>query len=161
MKLILENWRKYLSEESDRVSGALSEKGINTVGDLRKAVKLIRLKDAGGEVGKKAAEALVGMLPGGGTFLAGLGAAKEAGGILKKLYGADDKFKTGTGLDKLNVDDNVSAIVDDPIEVSYLNYLMKEKFADAPDDQSLDDFDATLGLQQYIASKFDKTTVKK
>tara|TARA_R110000796_G_scaffold232313_1_gene350509 strand:+ start:383 stop:838 length:456 start_codon:yes stop_codon:yes gene_type:complete len=151
MKLIMESWRGYLTEE----------KGINTVGELQKAIKLMRLKDAGGEVGKKAAEALIGMLPGGGTAMSIFSGAKDAGDIFKKLYGADDGIKTGTGLDKLNVDDDVSAIVDDPIEVAYLNYLIKDKFADAPPEQSLDDFDATLGLQQFLAGKFDNTTVKK
>ena len=151
MKLIMESWREYLTEE----------KGINTVGELRKAIKLMRLKDAGGEVGKKAAEALLGMLPGGGTAMSIFSGVKDAGEMLKKIYGADDGVKTGTGLDKLNVDDDVSAIVDDPIEVAYLNYLMKDKFADAPPEKSLEDFDATLGLQQFLAGKFDNTTVKK
>ena len=90
----------------------------------------MRAKEAGGEVGKKAAEALVGMFPGGGTAMSIFSGVKDGAGLLKKLYGADDETKTGTGLDKLNVDDDVSKIVDDPVEVGYLNYLIKDKFAD-------------------------------
>jgi len=151
MKSILENWRGYIAEQKE----------INTVGDLRKAIKLMRLKDAGGEVGKRAASALVGMLPGGGTALTLFTSAKDSLDLLKKVYGADDKAKTGTGLDKLNVNDQVSAIVDDPIEVAFLNYLIKDKFVNAPEDQSLEDFDATKGLQRYLIDKFGGTTVKK
>ena len=158
MKDLMENWRGYLAEQEPEV---VSKKGISTVGDLKKAIRYMRAKEAGGDVGKKAAEALVGMIPGGGTAMSIFSGVKDGAGLLKKLYGADDETKTGTGLDKLNVDDDVSKIVDDPIEVGYLNYLIKDKFADAPDDQSLEDFDATLGLQQYLASKFNDTTVKK
>tara|TARA_R110000824_G_scaffold142416_3_gene309453 strand:+ start:161 stop:646 length:486 start_codon:yes stop_codon:yes gene_type:complete len=161
VKLLLENWRGYLAEQEEQAIGTVSEKGINTVGDLKKAIKLMRLKAVGGEAGKKAAEALIGMLPGGGTAMSIFSGVKDTGGMLKKIYGADDSVKTGTGLDKLNVDDDVSAIVDDPIEVAYLNYLMKDKFAKAPPEQSLEDFDATLGLQQFLAVKFNKTTVRK
>ena len=151
MQLIMENWNSFviLSEASQ----------VNTVGDLRKIIKLVRAKAAGGEVGKKAASLLVGMLPGGGAALELVGAAKDAGSLIKKLFGADDKYKTGTGLDLLNVDDDVSKIVDDPIEVAFLNYLLKDKFKSASDDQSLEDFNVTAGLQDFIASKFNNKTV--
>ena len=39
------------------------------------------------------------------------------------LYGAEDSFKSATGLDKLNVDDDVSKIVDDPIERDFLRQI--------------------------------------
>ena len=157
----MESWRGYLTEQEEQATGTVSEKGINTVGDLRKTIKLMRLKDAGGEAGKKAAEALIGLLPGGGTAISIFTGAKDAAALLKKIYGADDNIKMSAGLDKLNVDDDVSAIVDDPVETAYLNYLMKDKFADAPPEQSLEDFDATIGLQQFLATNFNNTTVKK
>ena len=158
MQDLMENWRGYLAEQEEE---AVSTKGINTVGDLKKLVRLIALKKAGGKVGRNAAKALIGAFPGGGTAIAVLDGVTDIGDAVKTIFSKDDKFKSGTGLDNLNVDDNVSKIVDDPIEVAYLNYLVKDKFAKAPDDQSLEDFDVTLGLQQYIARKFDNTTVKK
>ena len=160
MKNLLENWNSFLSEQEPVAPANTEASGISTVGELRTAIKLLRAKEAGGEAGKKAASMLIGMIPGGGAAMELISGAKDAADIVKKLYGADDSFKTGTGLDKLNVDDDVAKIVDDPIEVAYLNYLLKDKFQKAPDDQSLDDFDATLGLQDYIASKFNKKTVK-
>ena len=151
MQLIMENWNSFviLSEASQ----------VNTVGDLRKIIKLVRAKAVGGEVGKKAAGLLIGMIPGGGAALELVGAATSASSLIKKLFGADDKYKTGTGLDLLNVDDDISKIVDDPIEVAFLNYLLKDKFKSASDDQSLEDFNVTTGLQDFIASKFNNKTV--
>tara|TARA_R110002110_G_scaffold279722_2_gene494642 strand:+ start:438 stop:917 length:480 start_codon:yes stop_codon:yes gene_type:complete len=151
MQLIMENWNSFviLSEASR----------VDTVGDLRNVVKLVRAKAVGGKVGKKAASILVGMLPGGSAALEIIGAAKDAGSLIKKLFGADDKYRTGTGLDLLNVDDDISKIVDDPIEVAYLNYLIKDKFKSAPDEESLEDFNVTTGLRDFIASKFNNKTV--
>ncbi len=151
MKLIMEGWREFevITEASK----------INTVGDLKKVIKLLRAKETGGEIGKKAAGMLVGLLPGGATAMELLGGVQDAAGLFKKLFGAEDKYKTGTGLDVLNVDDDVSKIVDDPIEVAYLNYLIGDKFKSAPDNQSLGEFNATQGLQQFIASKFKGKTV--
>jgi|TARA_R110000851_G_scaffold67137_3_gene151379 hypothetical protein len=156
MKLIMENWNVFLEQEVDKAIPS----GITTVGELRLAIKLMRAKQAGGAAGKKAASMLISMIPGGGAAVEIISGAKDAADMIKRLYGADDSFKTGTGLDKLNVDDDIAKIVDDPIEVAYLNYLLKDKFQKAPDEQPLDDFDATIGLQDYIASKFNKKTVK-
>ena len=150
MKDVLDNWNTFVF---------LSE-NLQTIGDLRKAIKLMRLKSAGGEVGKKAAGMIVGLFPGGGTAMDIISSAKDGHDLIKKLYGADDSFKTNTGLDLLNVDDDVSKIVDDPIEVAYLNYLLKDKFKKAPPETPLSDFNATAGLQDYIAAKFNKRTVK-
>ena len=151
----MENWRGYLAEQEPEV---VSKKGISTVGDLKKAIRYIRATEAGGEVGKKAAEALVGMFPGGGTAMSIFSGVKDGAGLLKKLYGADDEAKTGTGLDKLNVDDVVSKIVDDPIEVKFLNYYAN-LINDMDDDAPLPD--ATTELQDFLAASFEDNTVKK
>ena len=60
---------------------------------------------------------------------------------------------------ELNVDDNISQIVDDPIEVAFLNYLAGERFAD--DSESLENFDVNAELEKFIADKFQGHTVKK
>ena len=85
---------------------------------------------------------------------------KDAAELYKNLYTAKDSFKTNTGLDKLNIDDKMSAIVDDPIEFSFLTYI-EQKFEEAPPDQPLENFDINKELEKYIASKFSGTTVKK
>ena len=155
MKLIMENWRRFF-KGSDTNAPADE---IQTVGDLKKFIRAIRSAKAGKEIGKKALEAFVDAIPILGDIKSVLDAAKDSGEIIKKLYGMGDEVETNTNLDKLNVDDQVSKIVDDPIEVAFLNYLLKNRFND--DNESLENFDATAELQKFLASKFQGTTVKK
>lgn len=155
MKLIMENWRRFF-KGSDTNAPADE---IQTVGDLKKFIRAIRSAKAGKEIGKKALEAFVDAIPILGDIKAVLDAAKDSGEVIKKLYGMGDEVETNTNLDKLNVDDQVSKIVDDPIEVAFLNYLLKDRFND--DNESLENFDATAELQKFLASNFQGTTVKK
>ena len=69
----------------------------------------------------------------------------------------DDK-KTNTALDFLNVDDEVSAIVDDSIENAFLKVLGQELKGES-DERRLEDLDVTTLLQKYIAREFDKRTI--
>ena len=155
MKLILENWRKYLEEgwreEAARQAAEAGEDispGIETVGDLRKAWGKRRAGELTSDLARR--------VPG----LDALLAVKDIGSLFKKLYMASDDFETQSGLDALNVDDNVSKIVDDKIELAFLRDLVGQ-FKDMPDEQSLEDLKATERIQKFIADKFDSTTVKK
>ena len=150
MKLIMESWRQFqLTEELE----------LNTVGDLKKAIKAMRQAQASGDAGKKALEFIADQIPILNNIKSIWDKAKDAKNIVKNLYGMDDGSKTNTNLDKLNVDDNISKIVDDPIEVDFLNYLADERFAD--DSESLDNFDVNAELEKFIADKFQGHTVKK
>jgi hypothetical protein len=157
MKLIMESWRQFNEQEGAETAMALD--GMETVGDLKKFIKSQRAAKAGSEIAKKAVGATVDAIPGLGNFKAIFDAAKDAIGIVKGLYGAGDNIKTNTHLDNLNVDDEVSKIVDDPIENAFLNYLLNDRFDD--DSESLADFNATEELQKFLAAKFAGTTVKK
>ena len=177
MKLIMENWRHYVKEEEVNEVFGLSSKekmdkamadlpavdrpGIETVGDLKKFLKLSKAKELGGEIGKEAIGLLAGMIPGGTAVLDTITGAKDVASLVKSLFKAEDDYNTGTKLDALNVDDNVSAIVDDPIEVNFVRYLVKDVLANAPDDEPLENYNTTKLLQQFIAKKFDDVTVKK
>jgi hypothetical protein len=155
VKLILENWREYLAEgpeeEARRQADDAGEDispGIVTVGDLRK----VWAKKKTGELTSQVARSI----PGADTVLA----LKDTWSLLKKLYGAGDDFETQSGLDALNVDDKMSAIVDDKVELAFLRGLIK-KFDYAGDEERLDDFKSTELLQQFLASKFDSRTITK
>ena len=137
-KQINENWQRFLTEQ-DRPQ-------INTVGQLKKVLKIIATKGRA-EGGKEfikdfGAGLLADLIPGGASI-------KTAFDAYKAVYSADDKAKTGTGLDYLNVDDKVSAIVDDPIEMAFLKQLGKQ-IEDAPDDQPIQNFDTDKLLAQFI-----------
>ena len=162
MKLILENWRSYLEEgifskeekwqkiakKQAAEAGEDTSPGIVTIGDLRK----VWAKKRSGELTSQVARSI----PGIDTILG----VKDTASLLKKLYGAGDDFETQSALDALNVDDKMSAIVDDKVELAFLRDLIKQ-FEGAPDEQNLDDFKSTELLQQFLASKFDSRTITK
>ena len=155
MKLLLENWRSYLEEgweeearQQAAEAGEDTSPGLETVGDLRK----VWAKRKSGELKGD----LIRRVPG----FAEVMAVKDIYSLFKKIYGAGDDFETQSGLDALNVDDKMSAIVDDKIELAFLRELIKE-FEGAPDDERLEDFKTTERLQQFLASKFDSRTITK
>ena len=148
MKLIMEKWDKFLIQEAP----------LETVGDLRKLIKTHRAMEAGQELGKKAAEAAIEQIPVVSNIFSLWKGAKDAKEIVGKLYVAEDSFKSATGLDKLNVDDDVSKIVDDPIEVAFINDLMKT-IEDMDDLAPIPDVNAEL--QKFLASQFNSNQVKK
>ena len=154
MKLLFENWRDYQSKLQ-------SQDKLETIGDLRKVIKAARVKKAGGVVGKRAAKILIGMFPGGGSALELIDSAKDGVDLLRQIYSKKDSMKTNTGLDNFNVDDDVSEIVDDAVEVEFFKYLVNDRFKKLGDDTKLEDFDATKMLQDFLANKYDGTTVKK
>ena len=148
MKLIMENWDRFLLQEAP----------LDTVGDLKRLIRTHRALEAGKEIGKKAAEAAIEQIPVVSNIFSLWKGAQDAKQIVGKLYGAEDSFKSATGLDKLNVDDDVSKIVDDPIEVAFINDLLKT--IDGMDD--LDPLpDVNDELQKYLAKQFNQNQVKK
>ena len=149
MKLIMENWRSSVLSEQEELS---------TVGDLRAALQAHRAAEAGKEAGKEAMDIILGALPGVGNIYTALKGTKTAVSALNKIYGADDKFKSNTGLDVLNVDDNVSRIVDNTVEVKFLNYYAN-LISDMDDDELLPN--ATSELQDFLKTNFNDNTVKK
>ena len=152
---------------SEKIKKAMEElprvdrPGVETVGDLKKFLKLSKAKELGGEIGKEAIGLLADMIPGGTTALDAITKAKDVAGVVMNLAKAEDDYNTGTKLDVLNVDDKVSKIVDNPIETNFISYLVKDILAKAPNDEPLENYDATELLQQYIAKKFGGVTVKK
>jgi len=143
MKVIMESWRKGLSEQD--------AEPIKTYGDLRNQLNTaIRTK-------KK--EALKGF--GIGLVLDALGGAifKDTATFIRTMYSLPDEKKTNTVLDVfLNVDDDVSAIVDDNIENAFLQDFL-EIIKNKPDDEEITS-NITQELQNYIASQFNQRTVK-
>ena len=146
MKKLMTEWRTFLIEQEGQ---------LRTVGDLRRAVQgAIRAKQSG--QGKDAVKdvavgALIDLLPGAGT-------AKSLFDVVKATYQLPDQKKTDTALDALNVDDQVSAIVDDTVENAFLKALGNE-LKDIPDEKQLEEVDVTTLLQKYIAKEFERRTV--
>ena len=140
------NWEQ-LADEMD------VDPQIKKVGDLRRIIKTLQsekranlgiegLKDLG--IG-----ALADIIPGAGTAL-------SLAQTLKGMYGAPDDKKTDTMLDKLNVDDEVAAIVDDTVEDNFLNVAL-DAIEGLPDDADIPDINQKLA--SWLKSKYDARTV--
>jgi hypothetical protein len=128
---------------------------IETVGDLKDAIAAATGKKRV-KVGAKAAKnfaksVFIDIFPGMGTITG-------AGEALKAMYSMPDDKRTGTALDYLDVDDDVSAIVDDPIENAFLKNL-EDKLESYDDDRKLKDLNMTKLLSKHIRARFNKRTV--
>ena len=148
MKMIMETFRK----------NVIKEERLETVGGVLNVIQKFRRAKAGGDAAKKALDAIIEQVPLINNVWSILKQSKEAKDMVSTLYGLDDKFKSNTGLDKLNVDDNVSKIVDDKVETAFLNFLI-DKLGKMNPDALMPD--ATIEIQKFLASKFDQNTVKK
>jgi hypothetical protein len=149
-KLLREYVKEILKEDTS---------GIQNVGDLKKLIKQAKSKkrqEKGKEEIKGAiTDAIVDEITG---KIPGLAAAKSMFGALKNMYSLDDEARTGTALDYLDVDDDVSAIVDDPIENKFLKAVAKE-IETMPDETPLENLDMTKLLSKFIQSEFNQRTV--
>ena len=146
MKKLMTEWRQFVNEQ---------ESQLNTIGDLKRALGLaIQAKRDGqgkGALKDFAVGALLDAIPGAGT-------AKGIFDLVRSTYKMPDEKKTNTALDFLNVDDEVSAIVDDTIENAFLKVLGQELEGES-DERRLEDLDVTTLLQKYIAREFEKRTI--
>ena len=166
MKLIMERWDKYKIEEQvpsvqqPTTSTPQAPSGVKTFGDLKKVLRGIELKRKGELVGQKAVEYFGSLIPGVSAVMSVVKDAKDAFDFMKSLYGADDNFKSQTGLDSLNVDDDVSKIVDDNVEAAFLKALIQD-ITKRSNNEPIGNWSATTAIQDYLARQFNKNTIKK
>lgn len=125
---------------------------IQTVGDLKALINLAIKKKKFKTSSKAAAGAALDLVP-------GLSTAKSAFDALKSMYKLPDKARPAGALANLDVDDDVSEIVDDPIENKFLT-AMAAKFDSMPDNKPLGDVNMTNQLANFISKEFNSRTVK-
>ena len=145
MKIIMEGWRSHINEET-----AEEIARIQTVGQLRDAINKAREDKKKGVVGKSAINVL--------SSATGIDLIQNLGSMLKDVYRLPDEKRTNTFLDRLDVDDDVSDIVDKSIENMFLNDAANE-FEGLPDDTPLDQINITDRLIDFIAKRFNRRTV--
>lgn len=125
---------------------------LQTYGDLKKAVNVIKLKQKGNKLSGKGIEAIIGAIP-------VIGNAKTVYDLIKAGMEKPDNKKTNTWLDKLDVDDNMSEIIDDTVENGFLEYMVN-KINSTPDNTPLDPgFNMNDELAEYLKQKYDNRTV--
>ena len=124
MKNIVESWREYVSEQEDPDEEQVSSDEIETVGQLRTALKNYKIKKTGQGVLTKVLRKGVEAIPVAGPAI---GAVLDAGELAKSLYGGDlDDKEPLPGLAAMRVNSDVSKIVDDDIEEEFLKVLSQE-----------------------------------
>lgn len=129
---------------------------LNTYGDLKSLLKALVANQKTGSIVSKGKEVAVDTVL---SFIPGAGAAKSFFDLVKAAYKKPDTKKTNTWLDKLDIDDDVSAIVDDAVENGFIENLTKTIEAE-PDDKELEsDFNMNKKLQDYLSDTYNKRTV--
>jgi len=125
---------------------------IETYGDLKQLIDTIQKGERNAKIKGVAIDFLLGAVP-------YLDKARTVFDLAKAAYGKPDNKKTGTFIDKLDVDDEVSAIVDDTVEDNFLAFIAKD-MESKPDDAVIPkDFSMNDELQQYLEKEFKQRTV--
>jgi hypothetical protein len=124
---------------------------LKTYGELKKLIKLISLKQKGQKIlsqGKELAlDQLLGLIPGASNV-------KTAFDFLTTAFKKPDTVKTNTWLDRLDVDDKMSAIIDDTVENGFLQFLSRTLEA-APDEKPLQpDFNMNQQMADYLQKNY-------
>ena len=125
---------------------------LKTYGDLKRSLDYIRTAKKDEKIGNAVISAVIGNIP-------GIGQAKTVYDLLKAGFKKPDTKKTDSWLDKLDVDDEVEAIVDDTVEDGFLRDLAK-RFESEPDDKPLEpDFNMNQKMVDYLKDNYNQRTV--
>lgn len=125
---------------------------LKTYGDLKNVIKSIALKQKGQQIGNVALDTVIGLIP-------GANAAKTTFDFIKAAISKPDDKKTNTWLDKLDIDDQMSAIVDDTVENGFMK-VMSASIEKEPDDKPLEpDFNMNARMIGYLQSKYQGRTI--
>ena len=106
---------------------------METYGELKQAINAISLKQKGVKIGNVAIDVALGAIP-------GLGAAKTTFDVVKAAFFKPDTKKTNSWLDKLDIDDEMSSIVDDTVENGFLEMITKTIESESDDSPLEQDF---------------------
>jgi len=125
---------------------------LKTYGDLKKAIKAISLKQKGEKIGSVAIDTLLGAIP-------GMGAAKTTFDVIKAAISKPDSKKTNTWLDKLDIDDNMSRIIDDTIENGFMQAISKTIEGESDNKPLEQNFNMNQKLVDYLKNNYQGRTV--
>jgi len=125
---------------------------LNTYGDLKKVIKAIALKQKGEKIGDIALGTLMGFIP-------GAEAAKTTFEFIKAAISKPDVKKTNTWLDKLDVDDNMSKIVDDTVENGFMQAIAKSIESESDTKPLESNFNMNAKMVDYLKKQYSGRTV--
>jgi hypothetical protein len=129
---------------------------LNTYGDLKKLINIINKQQKGEKIiskGKEfALDQVLGLIPGASN-------AKTAFDFIKTAISKPDSKKTNTWLDKLDVDDEMSAIVDDTVENGFMQAMAKTIESESDTKPLEDDFNMNAKMVDYLKKTYSGRTV--
>ena len=125
---------------------------LNTYGDLKKVIKAISQKQKGEKIGQVALNSITSLIPGADT-------AKTTFDFIKAAFSKPDTKKTKTWLDKLDIDDEMSAIVDDTVENGFLKILSKTIENELDTKPLEQDFNMNAKMVNYLKQTYSGRTV--
>jgi hypothetical protein len=129
---------------------------LETYGDLKTLINNISKQQKGDKIiskGKEfALDQVLGLIPGASN-------AKTAFDFIKTAISKPDTKKTNTWLDKLDIDDDMSKIIDDTVENGFMKAMANSIEAE-PNTKTLeDDFNMNAKMVAYLKSTYDGRTV--
>lgn len=125
---------------------------LNTYGDLKKVIEAISTKQKGEKIGNIALDTVIGFIPGADV-------AKTTFDFIKAAISKPDAKKTNTWLDKLDVDDEMSAIVDDTVENGFMQAMAKSIEGEEDNKPLEPDFNMNAKMVNYLKSKYSGRTI--
>jgi len=141
---------------SPAASPSTNQNQMRTYGDLQKIIQKVdrdkTLKVVGDQVKDALIDQLAGLIPGASNI-------KDAFGFFKSIYDSKDTQKTNTWLDRLNIDDNYTMIVDDTIENAFLKELSQMIARENPQTQLPTDFNINKKLEDWLKQKYGNRTL--
>ena len=129
---------------------------LNTYGDLKKLINNISKRQKGEKIiskGKEfALDQVLGLIPGASN-------AKTAFDFIKTAISKPDNKKTNTWLDKLDVDDEMSQIIDDTVENGFMQSIAKAIESESDTKPLEDDFNMNSKMVDYLKKTYSGRTV--
>lgn len=125
---------------------------LNTYGDLKKVINAVSKQQKGEKIGQIALSTVIGVIP-------GAEAAKTTFDFIKAAFQKPDTKKTKTWLDKLDIDDEMSAIVDDTVENGFLQILAKTIENESDTKPLESDFNMNAKMVNYLKQTYSGRTI--
>ena len=129
---------------------------LKTYGDLKKLINGVIKNQKGEKILSKGKEIALDQVLG---FIPGASNAKSLFDFIKTAISKPDGQKTDTWLDKLDVDDDMSRIVDDTVENGFMQTMAKtiEKENDTKPLES--DFNMNAQMVNYLKQQYNQRTI--
>lgn len=148
---------KILNEDDLSLNTSENSPQVKTFGDLSKIIQNINLKRTGKAIADQAVDfalsQALALVPGGANI-------KSAFDFLRAVSKKPDTKKTNSVLDKLDIDDDVSKIVDDTIETTFLQHVQELIDKHSPTEAIPNDWNMTTELINYIKKSYHGRTLQ-